>query len=363
MTKTVAALLALLAAPAALSAQVVKDFVEVDGVRANMLRGYGIVTGLNGNGDSPRGESARMLGSLLQNLVAPDVTVQQLNARNACLVLVTAELAPFQKRGTRIDVFVSAVGDAKSLAGGELQLTDLRGPLGRQDPAIYALAAGRIVVQGDARRGNLTAGSVPAGAITERELVHEFVRDVTVRVGDRDVPRRAFKLVLKKPDLTLASQLAFQINASVLGGPGGRLRVAEAVDGGSLMVRIPTVDEVKATTGAAPDTDFERDPVRWLETVLNRPVNLAFAVETAMVVINDATKTVAWTGDVRLRSGSVMLPATGPGLRPSVFHAEDGLALSKFLERNAPALGEQQGVDVVKALHAAGLVKAEVKAQ
>ncbi len=359
--KTFAAFLALLAAPAALSAQVVKDFVEVDGARANKLRGYGIVTGLSGNGDSPRGESSRMLAALLQNLLPPDTAVQEIDARNAALVLVSAELAPFQKKGTRMDVSLSAVGDCKSIAGGELQITDLRGPLGRRDPAIYALAAGRVVVQGDARRGNVTTGTVPAGAIAEKELVHEVVRDVTVRSGDRDVRRRAFKLVLKRPDFSFASQLTLQINASALIGAGGRLRVAEAVDGGSIMVRIPTVEEYTAVAGVAPEVDYEGEPVRWLDVVLNRPVNVSYATETASVVVNDATKTVAWTGDVRLRAGSVMLPGTGPGLRPNVFHAEEGQPLSKFMERNSPALTEQLGLDVVKALHAAGLLKAELR--
>src|SRR5436190_8336616 len=105
----------LLAASGAARAQVVKDFVDVEGARANKIRGYGIVTGLNGAGDSPRGESARLLRAMLQNLVSPDVAVQEINARNAALVLVASELAPFQKEGTRIDVSVSAVGDAKSL--------------------------------------------------------------------------------------------------------------------------------------------------------------------------------------------------------------------------------------------------------
>ncbi len=360
--KMLAAVLALLAAPAALSAQVVKDFVEVDGARANKLRGYGIVTGLNGNGDSPRGESARMLSALLQNLVSPDTAVQQIGARNAALVLVSAELPPFQKKGTRMDVSLSAVGDCSSIAGGELQITDLRGPLGRRDPVIYALAAGRVVAQGDAKRGNLTTGTVPAGAILEKELVHEVVRDVKIRQGDKDVPRRAFKLLLRKPDLSFASQLTLQINATALTGAGGRLRVAEAVDGGSIMVRIPTVEEYRAVAGVTPEVDFEAEPVRWLDVVLNRPINVSYALEAASVVVNDATKTVAWTGDVRLRAGSVMLPGPGAGLRPSVFHAEEGQPLSKFMERNAPALSEQQAVDCVKALHAAGLLKAELRA-
>jgi flagellar P-ring protein precursor FlgI len=340
-----------------LAAQTVKDFADVEGARANKLRGYGIVTGLAGLGDSPRGESARLLNSALRTMVPPDVAVEHVNARNAALVLVQAELAPFQKKGTRLDVSVSAVGDCKSLAGGELQITDLRGPLGRQDPNVYALASGRVVTQGEPRRGNVTTGTIPAGAIAERELAHEFVREIAVG----EARRKAFKLVLKKPDLTMAALLTTQINAGALAG--SRLKVAEAVDGGSIMVRVPTVEEYRGATGVAPEVDYEAEPVRWLERVLNRPVNVSAAAEPATLVINDATKTVAWTGEVRLRAGSVMLPAPAPGLRPSVFHAEEGQPLSKFMERNAPVLGDQQLVDVVKALHAAGLVKAEVRAQ
>src|SRR5437868_943117 len=130
MKQILAATALLLAGLSTAQAQVVKDFVDVEGARANKIRGYGVVTGLNGAGDSPRGESARVVRAMLQNLVAPDVAVQELNARNAALVLVAAELAPFQKEGTRLDLSVSVVGDAKSLSGGELQITDLRGPLG-----------------------------------------------------------------------------------------------------------------------------------------------------------------------------------------------------------------------------------------
>src|SRR4029077_14685230 len=103
MKQILAATAIFLAALSTAQAQVVKDFVDVEGARANKIRGYGIVTGLNGNGDSPRGESARLLRGLLQNLVAADVAVQEVNARNAALVLVSGELAPFQKEGTRID--------------------------------------------------------------------------------------------------------------------------------------------------------------------------------------------------------------------------------------------------------------------
>jgi flagellar P-ring protein precursor FlgI len=354
MTK-VLFLLAMLASASGLAeAQVVKDFVDVEGARANKIRGYGIVTGLNGNGDSPRGESARLLRGMLQNLVASDVAVQEINARNAALVLVSGELAAFQKEGTRLDVGVSAVGDAKSLLGGELQITDLRGPLGRQDPTIYALASGRVIIEGDARRGNPTVGGVPGGAIVEKPLGHTFV---TEKAG-----RKLFRLVLKKPDLTDASQLALQINAGALTGITARRDVAVAVDGGLIEVRIPSTAEYKEVAGVAPPVDFEQEPVRWLEVVLNQPVTF-FRSETAAVVLNDSTKAVSWTGDVRLRAGSVILPATAPGTRPSVFHAKEGQALSEFMEKAGPALTDQQLVDVIKALHAAGLIKADVRSR
>ncbi|MBV8880281.1 MAG: flagellar basal body P-ring protein FlgI [Planctomycetaceae bacterium] len=354
MKKLLLALAAVVATSALAHAQVVKDFVDVEGARANKIRGYGIVTGLNGNGDSPRGESSRLLRGMLQTLVAPDVAVQEISARNAALVLVSGELAPFQKEGTRLDVGVSAVGDARSLHGGELQITDLRGPMGRQDPNIYALASGRVVVEGNAARGNVTVGSVPGGAIVEKPLAHTFVRE---KGG-----RKVFHLVLKKPDLTEASQLTLQINSGALAGATARRDVAAAVDGGLIEVRIPTSAEYREVTGVAPPVDFEQEPVRWLEVVLNQPVTF-FRTETAAVVLNDATKAVSWTGDVRLRAGSVILPPAAAGTRPSVFHAKEGQALSEFMEKSGPALSDQQLVDVIKALHAAGLIKADVRSR
>lgn len=353
--KQITLVLAVLASVAGIAqAQVVKDFVDVEGARANKIRGYGIVTGLSGNGDSPRGESARLLRDMLQTLVAADVAVQEINARNAALVLVSAELAPFQKEGTRVDVGISAVGDVKSLHGGELQITDLRGPMGRQDPNVYALASGRVVIEGDARRGNATVGVVPGGAIVEKPLAHTFVKEQS--------GQKIFHLVLKKPDLTEASQLTLQINAGALSGVAGRRDVARAVDGGLIEVRIPSAAEYKEVAGVAPPVDFLSEPVRWLDVILNQPVTFLHS-ETATVVINDSTKAVSWTGEVRLRPGSVILPAPAPGTRPSVFHAKEGQSLSQFMEKCGPALTDQQLVDVIKALHGAGLIKAEVRSR
>jgi flagellar P-ring protein precursor FlgI len=303
-----------------------------------------------------------MLHNMLQNLVAPESAVLELNSRNAALVMVAAELPPFQKKGTRLDVTVSAVGDCASLSGGELQLTDLRGPLGRQDPAIYALASGRLVLHGDPRKSNPTVATIPAGAIVEKELVHTFLKDVQVDVRKKLETRKAFTLLLKKPDLSAATEIAMHINAAALTSPEKRLPVARVIDGGSIEVRIPTVRDYADVTGVAPEVDFEAEPIRWLDRILNFAVRLSTG-ESAAVIVNDATKAISWTGDVRLHGGSVMLPSAAQGGRPGVFHAREGQRLSEFMEKIGPALGEQQLVDIVKALHGAGLIMAEVRSQ
>jgi flagellar P-ring protein precursor FlgI len=362
MKTWVVAILMALAASSAAFAQSVKDLVEVEGARANKIRGYGIVTGLAGKGDSPAGESARMLHGMLRNLVAPDAAIAELNSRNAALVMVAAELAPFQKKGTRLDVTVSALGDCTSLAGGELQLTDLRGPLGRQDPSIYALASGRLVMEGDPRKGNPTVAAIPGSAIVEKELVHSFLKEVSVEVKKQAEKRRSFTLLLKKPDLTAASEITMNINASALTSPERRLPVARTIDGGSIEVRIPTVRDYTEVTGVAPEVDFEAEPIRWLDRILNLPVRSSSG-EAAAVILNDATKAISWTGDVRLHGGSVLLPSPSPGGRPGVFHAREGQRLSEFMEKVAPALADQQLVDIIKALHGAGLIQAAVRSQ
>lgn len=356
MKKAILAVLATVAAPLAAHAQYVKDFVEIDGARSNMLRGYGIVTGLAGNGDTLRGEPARMLRNMLQNLIRQEEAILEIRSRNVALVFVTAELRAFQKQGTRMDVTVSAVADARSLYGGQLQMTPLRGPKGQRDPIIYALASGRLVIRGDEQRGNMTTAIVPGGAIVEKAIVHRFIK---IKPSGRPY----FTLLLKKPDLTTCSQLTQQINQTALRGSDGlALKVASAIDGGSIDVILPNNKEYLERTGTTPEVPFAKEPVPWLDAVLNRPVAFA-TVETARVVIHDATKTVSWTGEVQLREGSVMVPGADQGARPSVYHCRDGQTLSAFMKLSNQTLVNQQVIDIIRALHHAGLIKAEVRSE
>ncbi|MEO0764080.1 MAG: flagellar basal body P-ring protein FlgI, partial [Pseudomonadota bacterium] len=166
------------AAPGALRVRL-KDLVEVDGVRGNDLVGYGLVVGLNGTGDGLRNTpfTEEALATLLERL-GVNVSGEQFRPKNVAAVLVTGVLPPFARAGGRIDVTVSAIGDASSLLGGTLVMT----PLNAADGEIYAVAqgsivAGGVVAEGDAAQvvqGVPTAGAIPAGARIEREIPFTF---------------------------------------------------------------------------------------------------------------------------------------------------------------------------------------------
>ena len=190
----------------AVAASRIKDIVTVQGVRSNQLIGYGLVIGLNGTGDSLRNApfTEQSLQAMLDRM---GVNVRSIRARtrNVAAVMVTAELPPFVGKGARIDVTVSSLGDATSLAGGTLVLTPLVGA----DDQIYAVAQGPIAVTGFATAGRAetltqgvpTTGRIPNGALVEREAPGEFA------------DRSTFVLELNNPDFSTAVQIADTINA------------------------------------------------------------------------------------------------------------------------------------------------------
>ncbi|MGB0499402.1 MAG: flagellar basal body P-ring protein FlgI, partial [Rubricella sp.] len=156
-----------------------KDLVDFEGVRGNDLVGYGLVVGLDGTGDGLRNSpfTEEAMTSLLERL-GVNVSGEQFRPRNVAAVLVTGVLPPFARTGSRIDVTVSAIGDATSLLGGTLIMT----PLNAADGEIYAVAQGQVIaggvsVTGDAAsvtEGVPTSGLMPGGARVERELDFTF---------------------------------------------------------------------------------------------------------------------------------------------------------------------------------------------
>jgi flagellar P-ring protein precursor FlgI len=186
-----------------------KDILDVEGVRDNQLLGYGVVTGLNGTGDSLRNcaFTKQSLESMMERL-GINTRNSTLNTANAAAVMVTANLPPFATSGSRIDVTVSALCDSDSLEGGVLLAT----PLSAADGQVYALAQGSVAIGGFTAGGNSgtaltrnipTTGRIPNGATIERENRYDLAGQSELRLS------------LRNPDFTTATRVATAINAFV----------------------------------------------------------------------------------------------------------------------------------------------------
>ncbi|GFE64693.1 flagellar basal body P-ring protein FlgI [Litoreibacter roseus] len=247
-----------------------KDLVEFDGVRGNDLVGYGLVVGLNGTGDGLRNApfTEEMMSNILERL-GVNVTGEQFRPKNVAAVLVTATLPPFSRAGSKIDITVSAIGDAKSLLGGTLIMT----PLNAADGDIYAVAQGSVIAggisaEGDAARvvhGVPTSGIVPSGGRIEREVDFSF-QDLT-----------SIRLALRSPDFSTASKIEAVINQLV----GGR--VALMLDAGTV--------EIDLEAG-----DF-KSPAHLLSRIENLTVE---PEQKAQVVVDQRSGTIVMGRDVRI---------------------------------------------------------------
>jgi len=246
-----------------------KDLGRFLGWRDNMLVGYGIVTGLSGSGDTPRNQATRQAMTNLLSQFDLNLTQDQLQSRNVAMVMITAALPPTANVGDKIDINVTSVGDARSLSGGTLIMTPLRGP----DRRVYALAQGPLTVGGyrfDAN-GNLslknhpTTGIVPEGATVEVPVAADLV--------NRD---GYLTFVLKEADATTAERIAVRIDQSLGAG------TAQSVDARTVRIRAPQ-------TGNGLNRYVAR-----IETLAVAPD------QSSRVVINERTGTVVAGGDMRI---------------------------------------------------------------
>jgi len=202
----------LLIVPAASQASSrIKDIVQFEGVRENLLVGYGLVVGLNNTGDTLKtGHFTKQSLQSMLNRLGVKPTDAGLDSKNVAAVMVTASLPAFSRQGGRIDVTVSALGDSKSLLGGTLLVTPLLGA----DGEVYAVAQGQLAVGGFSAGGNAetvtkgvpTSGRIANGGIVEREL--------KFKLGNLD----SVKLTLRNPDFTTARRISQAVNA-FLGTP------------------------------------------------------------------------------------------------------------------------------------------------
>ena len=248
----------------------IKDLGKFSGWRENALVGYGLVTGLAGTGDSPGSKATRQ--SIANLLSQFDFTIapEQIQSRNVAVVIVTASLPAFARAGDSVDVTVTSLGDARSLVGGSLLLTPLKGPNQR----VYALAQGPVAVGGYkydlngnvVQKNHPTVGGIPGGAVVEVGVTSQMV-----------AANDTVTFVLGEPDYTTAHRVATKINAAL----GAAL--AEASDAAGVSIQVPPASRAR------------------LSAFLTQVENLAIEPDRrAKVVINERTGTVVAGADVRI---------------------------------------------------------------
>lgn len=339
----------------------IKDLVEFDGVRGNDLIGYGLVVGLNGTGDGIRNApfTEDIMSNILERL-GVNVTGEQFRPRNVAAVLVTAELPPFARAGGRIDLTVSAIGDAKSLLGGTLVMT----PLNAADGQIYAVGQGTVIaggasVEGDGAnvvQGVPTSGVIPAGARVEREVPFDFTSLQEIRMA------------LRSPDFTTAARIENTINSAF-----GQ-RVALMTDPGTVIVRV----EATGTTSPA-------HALSAIESLTVEPE------QRARVVVDQRSGTIVMGEDVRISrvavsqgnltlrieetpivvqpnpfadGETIVVPRTRAAIEeePGIGMAEvpGGTSLSEVVAGlNALGVSPRDMIDILKTIKAAGALHAE----
>jgi flagellar P-ring protein FlgI len=252
-----------------------RDISTVEGVRDNLLIGYGLVVGLRRTGDSQQTQfSTQTLANILQRM-GLQIPVASVQIRNVAAVFVTSTLPPFARPGSRIDVTISSIGDAKSIEGGLLLLT----PLHASDGQVYAAAQGPLAIAGytAGAHGNTTTvnhptvGRIPGGGIVERDTSVDLSHLTRI------------SLLLREYDFSVARDTAMAINKELGNG------VARAIDGSRVEVN---------TTGIATDG---------IPVLLARIGNLSVEVPpVAKVVVNERTGTVVLGRDVSLGACSIL---------------------------------------------------------
>ena len=251
-----------------------KDLVSIAGIRSNQLLGYGIVIGLNGTGDSTTNLTLQSIQSLISQFDIV-VSTSDLTAKNAAAVMVTADLPAFSKPGQALDVTVSAIGKAKSLRGGTLLMTPLKGA----DGELYAIAQGNLAVGGLGVEGadgssvsvNIpTVGRIPRGATVEKMVESPFIRSSNLVLN------------LNQGDFSTANIISEKINE--IFGPD----VAVPLDSTSIKVRSPE-DPAQKVSFVSLLENIEVEPAR----------------PKARVVVNARTGTIVIGGDVKVTPTAV----------------------------------------------------------
>jgi flagellar P-ring protein FlgI len=367
MTRTFAVALAAASLWVSLSAPVaatsrIKDLANIEGVRQNQLIGYGLVVGLNGTGDTLNNIpfTKQSLQAMLERL-GVNIRGATIRTGNVAAVMVTSNLPPFGTQGTRIDVTVSALGDAKSLQGGTLLVTPLLGA----DGNVYAVAQGSLAIggfqaEGDAAkitRGVPTVGRIANGAIIEREI--EFALNKLNQL----------RLALRNADFTTAKRIAAAVN-DYIGGP-----IAEPLDPSTVQITLP---QKSPSNVVALLTDIEQlqvEPDLTAKVVIDERSGIIVMgrdvrVSTVAVAQGNLTVTISETPQVSQpqafsRGQTVVVPRTRLGVSEDgkgLAVVKEGVSLQQLVDGlNALGIGPRDLIAILQAIKAAGAIQADIE--
>jgi len=266
-------ILSVVALAAPVDASRIKDIAHINGLRANQLIGYGLVVGLDNTGDRRTTIFTNQSLSNMLEKMGIRVDPNLIKVNNVAAVVVTADLPPFAKAGNKIDVIVSSIGDARSLQGGTLLFTPLRGA----DGEVYALAQGPVLLGGyvaagagaQTQKNHVTAGRLVNGATIERELHVQAISSDSVVIS------------LKSPDFTTAKRLADRVNEAFSS-------TAFPKDGATITITIPA--------------EHKSNPIGFISAIENLDVNPG---TFSKIVVNEKTGTVVIGENVRIQTVAV----------------------------------------------------------
>lgn len=370
MTRTLTSALAALVAACALASATVpvaaasriKDLANVEGVRQNQLIGYGLVVGLNGTGDTINNSpfTRQSLQAMLERL-GINIRGQTLRTGNVAAVMVTANLPPFGTQGTRIDVTVSALGDAKSLQGGTLLVTPLLGA----DGNVYAVAQGSLAIggfqaEGDAAkitRGVPTVGRIANGAIIEREIDFALNRLSQLR------------LALRNADFTTAKRIASAIN-DFIGTP-----TAEPLDPSTVQINVPKQYQGNAVALLTDIEQLQIEPDLPAKIVIDERSGIIVMgrdVRVSMVAVaqGNLTVTIAEAPQVSQpaplsRGRTTVVPRSRIGVQEDghkLALVKEGISLQQLVDGlNALGVGPRDLIAILQAIKAAGAIQADIE--
>jgi flagellar P-ring protein precursor FlgI len=341
----------------------IKDLATVEGVRQNQLVGYGLVVGLNGTGDTLNNAAftKQSLQAMLERL-GVNTRGANLRTANVAAVMVTANLPAFATQGTRLDVTVSALGDAKSLQGGTLLVTPLLGA----DGEVYAVAQGSLAIagfqaEGEAAkitRGVPTVGRISNGALIEREI--EFQLNT----------QKAVRLALRNPDLTTAKRIAAAIN-DFMGA-----NTAEPTDPSTIAIQIPAKYRGNMIQLLTEVEQLRVEPDQTARIIIDERSGIIVMgkdvrVSTVAVAQGNLTVTISEQPQVSqpdaLSNGqTVVVPRTGvtvdTGDGNKLALVREGVTLRELVDGlNALGIGPRDLIAILQAIKASGALQADIE--